>query len=176
VLRLSQCRSGPRICSLLFGRHAARAPGIQSPHFDSERNQQSRAAIRIQRFLRFFAIFALIHVIHTASVVVGPYWNTVVVPVVNSGYCPELAARLLQCALSLALLERGWNLPMEPGQLFLSRDDFSLQPPTVFTKLQKGELSAQGWSIYYSTAGIGELAAGSVQRSRNSRQCPLSAF
>ena len=66
----------------------------------------------------------------------------------------ERAATLLRCALTLALLDHGWKLQIQPGHFSVQRGDLSLEPPVLIPKLQSGELSAQGWSIYCADAGI----------------------
>ncbi len=66
----------------------------------------------------------------------------------------ERAAVLLQFALTLVLLDHGWKLQIQPGQFSVQRDDPPLQPPILISKLRSGDLSAQGWSIYCSKAGI----------------------
>ena len=86
----------------------------------------------------------------------------------------ERAATLLQCALTLALLEHAWNLQIQPGQFSVQRDDFSLQPPVIVTKLRSGELSDLGWSTYCSTAGIvtGHSISSVFFRMRATCRCP----
>jgi heat shock protein HtpX len=66
----------------------------------------------------------------------------------------ERAATLLRCALTLALLDHGWKLQIQPGNFSLQRGDLLLEPPVVITKLQSGELSARSWATYCTNAGI----------------------
>ena len=66
----------------------------------------------------------------------------------------ERAATLLRFALTLALLDHGWKLQIQPGHFSVQRGDLLLEPPVVITKLQSGELSAQDWSTWCANAGI----------------------
>lgn len=57
----------------------------------------------------------------------------------------ERAAKLLTAALTLALIENGWNLNVQPGDFQLSRGEERLTPGNIVITLRGGKLNAKQW-------------------------------
>jgi len=68
----------------------------------------------------------------------------------------ESAIILLFAALTLVLLEHGWEFD-QSSQPRLRCGEFTLEPLVVIAKLRIGNLSSLGWSIYCANTGIGGL-------------------
>jgi len=74
----------------------------------------------------------------------------------------QLTTGLLGAALAVALRQHGWVLHSLPGELYLQRDDFKVEPFTVVRQLATDELKPEAWRELCSAAGISDLNLGQV--------------
>ncbi len=72
----------------------------------------------------------------------------------------DRAAALLWMALAVALLDAGWELHAQPGDLYLARGADKLDPPDLIMRLRQGTLSAEGYRDLMRNLGISELQLG----------------
>jgi Zn-dependent protease with chaperone function len=72
---------------------------------------------------------------------------------------------ILFCAFALCLLQNGWNLITQPGNLTLKNGTSTIDPATVLGDLRSKKLSAEGWQTFRANTGIGDwpLAAPAAQ-------------
>jgi Zn-dependent protease with chaperone function len=69
----------------------------------------------------------------------------------------QRAANLLGAALSLALVDSGWELHAEPAQLHLQRGAVQLDPFLVVSELARGTLTGEAWLERAKALGIEDL-------------------
>jgi heat shock protein HtpX len=65
---------------------------------------------------------------------------------------------ILFCAFALCLLENGWKLITQPGNLTLENGTSTVDPATVMGELRTGKLSVVTWRSFRAERGIGEWA------------------
>jgi len=63
---------------------------------------------------------------------------------------------VLFCAFALCMLENGWKLITQPGNLTLENGTSTVDPATVMGELRTGKLSVVEWSSFRAKLGIGE--------------------
>jgi hypothetical protein len=67
------------------------------------------------------------------------------------------AAEVIGHALTLALIDHGWKLHLQPGQIYLESENGSkMNPQTVIEELRNGNRKADAWLQYCETNGIGD--------------------
>lgn len=57
----------------------------------------------------------------------------------------QRAGYLLAGAISLALIEKGWELEAQPGSFYLHRGSEKLDPFAIFAELAGGKIPAEAW-------------------------------
>jgi heat shock protein HtpX len=70
------------------------------------------------------------------------------------------AAALLWMALALALLDAGWELHAQPGDLYFARGTDKLNPPDLIRRMRQGILSTEGYRDLMWHLGVAELQLG----------------
>jgi hypothetical protein len=65
------------------------------------------------------------------------------------------AGHVLYCAFCLSLLDNGWKLTAEPGNLALSKGENKVEPNEVVGAIQAGRLTVVEWSAFRAERGIG---------------------
>jgi hypothetical protein len=67
------------------------------------------------------------------------------------------AADAIGHALTLALIDHGWRLQLQPGQFYLeSENGTRMNPQTLIKELRNGERKADAWVQYCETNAIGD--------------------
>jgi Zn-dependent protease with chaperone function len=66
------------------------------------------------------------------------------------------ALNVLTSAFALCLLENGWKLIAEPGNLVLESGEAKISPSGVIGTIRAGKLSAAEWSSFCEQRGIGD--------------------
>lgn len=69
----------------------------------------------------------------------------------------ERTERVLSVALSLALVEGGWNLQIQPAMRRLQHGDVTLTAEEIIARLRSRVLPASGWRDLCQQTGIGDL-------------------
>jgi heat shock protein HtpX len=62
---------------------------------------------------------------------------------------------ILFCAFSLCLLDNGWKLTAEPGNLVLEKGERKVDPSEVMNAIRGGKLTVVAWSAFRAERGIG---------------------
>ena len=65
------------------------------------------------------------------------------------------AVEALSHVLTLALVDHGWTLYLQPGQFYVERDDQKLDAGNVLLNLKAGKITREGWLAYCEKNGIG---------------------
>jgi hypothetical protein len=60
----------------------------------------------------------------------------------------------LGLVLTLALVDQGWRLHFQPGQLYLERGSEKLEPGQVIVELSLGKMTAESWEEYCRKRGM----------------------
>lgn len=63
---------------------------------------------------------------------------------------------ILFCAFALCLVDKGWKLTAEPGNLVLVKDESKIDPGVVVGAIRSGKLSVVDWSGYRAQHGIAD--------------------
>jgi hypothetical protein len=67
------------------------------------------------------------------------------------------AAEVIGRALTLALVDHGWTLHLQPGQCYVESENRSkMNPSLVIKELRDGNREADTWLRYCETSGIGD--------------------
>jgi Zn-dependent protease with chaperone function len=67
------------------------------------------------------------------------------------------AGHLLAAALSLALINQGWTVNVQPGLFYLGQGEERVHPFEVLNHLATGKLSSEQWASRCRELGIGDL-------------------
>jgi heat shock protein HtpX len=65
------------------------------------------------------------------------------------------AHEVLFCAFSSSLVDNGWKLTAEPGNLVLEKGTSKIDPNEMMSAIRGGKLTVVGWSTYRAELGIG---------------------
>jgi len=65
------------------------------------------------------------------------------------------ARNILASALSLVLLDNGWQMAARPGEIYFEKGEFKVDPGEVVGAIGAGKLSVVAWSSVCSQLGIG---------------------
>jgi heat shock protein HtpX len=68
------------------------------------------------------------------------------------------AADLLAMALGLALYRQGWTLCFQPGEKYLQRESFRINPFEMVRQLADKEMTQEAWQTLCQNLGIGQLS------------------
>lgn len=74
----------------------------------------------------------------------------------NQGQRDARALDILTCALALCLLQNGWKLTVEPGNLVLESGEAKVGPGGVIGAIRAGKFSVVDWSNFRAQHGIGD--------------------
>jgi len=66
------------------------------------------------------------------------------------------AADVLTCAFALCLLQNGWKLIVEPGNIALQNGEAQIRPGEVIASIRTGRLTLAEWSNFLVQRGIGD--------------------
>jgi len=67
------------------------------------------------------------------------------------------AAELIGYALTLALIDHGWKLHLQPGQFYVESENGSrMNPQTIIEELRNGNRKPDAWLQYCETNAIGD--------------------
>lgn len=64
------------------------------------------------------------------------------------------ALEALRSALTLALVDGGWHLQLQPGQLYVEREGVKLESASIVSSLQSGKLTADTWVEFCHKNGV----------------------
>ena len=73
----------------------------------------------------------------------------------------DRAAALLWTALSLAMIDNGWDLHLQPGEFYLQREGEKAIPAELVQKLRSGITTREGWLEWCQKTSLGNVRLGS---------------
>jgi Zn-dependent protease with chaperone function len=79
----------------------------------------------------------------------------------------QRALGVINASFTLALIDHGWRLHIQPGECYLQHNEEKIEPAKAIADLQKGKLTPASWVAFCSKLGIGSwpvLSAPSEQQ------------